>query len=92
MAQILEPTYEVLGPDAVEERLDAEPSLIALVLRATEEAAKMVDEQHVRAFALVFRDAIKGDRSIDVSVSLMDGLAALRPAVDTCCGSRTQTP
>ena len=77
--QVLEPAVHVLGEDELEELLDGNPAMAALVVRAVDHAARMIDEEHVRALAAVLRDALQERIVVDTALSLMDVLGRMRP-------------
>jgi hypothetical protein len=73
-SQVLEPAVHALGADELGELLEGNPAMLALAIRAVDQAGRMIDEEHVRVLAAVLRDALQDRIVVETALSLMDVL------------------
>ena len=78
-SQVLEPAICSLGADKFGELLEGNPAMLALAIRAVDQAGRMIEEEHIRALAAVLRDAMQKRILVDTALSLMDALSRMRP-------------
>ena len=78
-ARLLKPTLIELGDEGTADALDSDPSLIPLILQASEAAARSEWDAHVDALALALRDGVLGVTPRDETRQLIEALGTITP-------------
>jgi hypothetical protein len=77
--RLLQPAIEALGDEGAAMRMEEDPRLLSLALRAADMAARAEWEEHVDALAAVLRDGLTGFHDADETSRLLDAVGTISP-------------